>query len=120
MTAEQSQSPLTTWLTTPRALALIGATLISLFVFRDAIANLFERWGTQDELSHSYFIPVISGWLIWSNKDAIMASAGRGGVAAVGLGFLAGFMLLAGQLTHAFILQQLGFVVAIASMERPP
>ncbi|MEL6113356.1 MAG: VPLPA-CTERM-specific exosortase XrtD [Pseudomonadota bacterium] len=116
MTAEQSQSPLTTWLTTPRALALIGATLISLFVFRDAIANLFERWGTQDELSHSYFIPVISGWLIWSNKDAIMASAGRGGVAAVGLGFLAGFMLLAGQLTHAFILQQLGFVVAIAAL----
>ncbi|MEL6789138.1 MAG: VPLPA-CTERM-specific exosortase XrtD [Pseudomonadota bacterium] len=116
MASEKFSPPLTDWLTSPRALTLFGATLVTLFVFRDAIVNLFERWGTQDELSHSYFIPLISGWLVWSNKDAILASAGRGGITAVGLGLLAGFMLLAGQLTHAFILQQLGLVMAIAAL----
>lgn len=99
-----------------KTIVAVITVLITLFVFRDAIINLFERWGTQDELSHSYFIPLISGWLVWSNKEAVMASVGRSGISAILLGLLAGFMLLAGQLTHAFILQQLGLVIAVAAL----
>lgn len=99
-------------------LAVIAAisTLVMLFVFRDAIANLFERWGTQDELSHSYFIPIISGWLVWSNWDAVKKSIGSPSMMGIWLGAFAALLLLAGQLTHAFVIQQVGLVVAIAAL----
>ncbi len=94
-----------------------GATIfLILFAFRDTIYNLFERWGAQEELSHSYFIPLISGWLIWSNREAITKSIGKPSMLGVYLSVLAAMMLLAGQLTHAFVIQQIGFVVAVAAI----
>lgn len=97
-------------------IALALTLCVTLFVFRGAIANLFERWGTQEELSHSYFIPLISAWLVWSNREAVIKSIGSPSMLGLGLGVLAGAMLLAGQLAHAFILQQLAIVVAVAAL----
>ncbi|GJL95207.1 MAG: hypothetical protein DHS20C05_16120 [Hyphococcus sp.] len=87
-----------------------------LFLFWDAIGNLWMRWSEYDELSHSYFIPVISGWLIWTNRDAIRKSIGEPSViGAIAVG-ISGLMLLLGQLTHIFVIQHLGLIVAIAGM----
>ncbi|NOX95457.1 MAG: VPLPA-CTERM-specific exosortase XrtD [Alphaproteobacteria bacterium] len=47
------------------------------FAFFNGIADLFRRWGEQQELSHGYFLPVIAGWLIWSRREALGASLGR-------------------------------------------
>lgn len=97
--------------------SVIGATvLVFIFVFRDAIYNLFERWYAQEELSHSYFIPLISGWLIWSNRQNIQKSIGQPSMLGIALSVMAALMLLVGQLTHAFIIQQVGIVVTIAAL----
>ena len=99
------------------SLAVIAASvLLTLVLFWDAIVNLWARWGGQQELSHSYFIPLISAWLIWTNRDAIKKSIGAPSLVGVGLLLLAGLMLLLGQLTHIFVLQHLGLVVAIAGL----
>ncbi len=96
------------------ALALTGAALIVLFW--DAALNLWKRWGNQQELSHSYFIPVISAYLLWINRDTVRKSIGAPsflGVIIIGAALL---MLLLGQLTSIFLFQHLGLVTAIAGL----
>ena len=96
--------------------AFAAATALLVVLFWDAAINLWKRWGQQQELSHSYFIPVISAYLIWINRDTVRKSIGEPsffGVVILGAALL---LLLLGQLTSIFLFQHLGIVTAIAGM----
>lgn len=101
----------------PLPLAIFALTVAALGVlFWDAAANLWKRWGQQQELSHSYFIPLISIYLLWINRDTVRRSVGEPsflGVTIIGAALL---FLLLGQLTSIFLFQHLGLVTAIAGM----
>ncbi len=56
---------------------IVAVGVAAAFAFAGGIENLFQRWGEQQELSHGYFLPVIAGWIIWSRRDAIIASLGQ-------------------------------------------
>ncbi|MEX0645067.1 MAG: VPLPA-CTERM-specific exosortase XrtD [Parvularculaceae bacterium] len=97
--------------------ALVAASAAILVVlYWDALINLWSRWAGQQELSHSYFIPLISLWLVWTNRKAIGASVGAPSWAGAALIAVAGLFLLSGQLTHIFLLQHVGLVIAIAGL----
>jgi len=98
------------------ALAIGFAILATLVAFHDAIFFMLKRWGEQEELSHSYFIPFISGWLVWSNRDAVMKSVGSPSIIAVYLGALAAIFLLLAPVTYTFLLQDIGLIIAIAAI----
>ena len=93
--------------------AIIALLLSSLF-FADAALNLVSRWGSREELSHSYFIPVVSAWLIWTNRDAVRASIGAPSAWSIGFFAVAALMALLGQLVQFYVLQHVGLIVAIA------
>jgi exosortase len=98
-------------------LVFIGISVALLGVlFWDAIVNLWSRWGGQQELSHSYFIPLISAWLVWVNRDVVAKSVGEPSWAGVALIGAAGLLLLVGQLTYIFVFQHIGLVIAIAGL----
>jgi len=101
----------------PVRLIALGATMILLGVlFRDALANLWHRWGQQQELSHSYFIPLLSLHLIWINRDTVTKSIGGASIAGVAI-LAAGLgSLLLGQLTSIYLFQHIGIVIAIAGL----
>lgn len=99
-----------------RAIALGLSVAIVGVLFWDAIANLWKRWGQQQELSHSYFIPLISLYLVWINRETIRKSIGAPSFVGV-LIIVAGLLsLLLGQLTSIFLFQHLGLVVVIAGL----
>lgn len=98
-------------------LIALGATAIVLAVlFWDAAANLWQRWGQQQELSHSYFIPLVSLYLVWINRDTVRKSVGPPSFAGAILIAAALLLLLLGQLTSIYLFQHLGLVVAIAGL----
>lgn len=98
-------------------LIALGASIALLAVlFWDALVNLWFRWGDREELSHSYFIPVISAWLVWTNRDAVKASIGVPSLVGLALVAAAGLLLLLGQVTQIFLFQHIGLVVAIAGL----
>lgn len=96
--------------------AAILALCFTIFLFRDAIGNLWFRWGGQKELSHSYFIPLISLWLVWTNRKAVIASIGAPSLVGVALIGVAMLFLLLGQITYIFVLQHIALVIAIAGL----
>jgi exosortase D (VPLPA-CTERM-specific) len=98
-------------------LAALGAAVAGLVVlFWEAAGNLWFRWGQQQELSHSYFIPLISLYLVWLNRETVKKSIGEPSLAGVAIIGAAVVLLLLGQLTSIFLFQHLGMVIAIAGL----
>ncbi|MBI1391644.1 MAG: VPLPA-CTERM-specific exosortase XrtD [Alphaproteobacteria bacterium] len=96
--------------------ALLATMGVGAVLYWDAIGNLFFRWGAQDELSHSYFIPLVSAWLIWENRQAVKASVGAPSFAGVAIAAVGLAFLLTGRLSSIYLIQQLGLVITIASV----
>ena len=95
---------------------LLGALLAGCFVavFYGAIENLFYRWGKQEELSHSYFIPLVSVWLLWERRQALLSSVGA--PSALGVALMGVSMLLLGLMTQVFFVQHIVLWLSIAAL----
>lgn len=100
----------------PRLAAIVAACAGLAVLFWEAAGNLWFRWGQQQELSHSYFIPLISLWLVWLNRETVLKSLGGPSWAGIGIIGAALALLLLGQLTSIFLFQHLGLVVAVAGL----
>src|SRR4029077_15802112 len=98
---------------TPYWWALGLGVLIAVIAFSGSLAEVVNRWMTQEEYGHGFFIPLIAAWLLWTRRDAISKSVGRPSWAGLALILLAGLMLIVGELSAFFLLAQLGFIVAL-------
>ena len=96
------------------ATLLLIIVLIATFVaFGGGLLELMNRWSQQEEYSHGFFIPVIAAWMLWSRRDALIASVGEPSWTGPVIIFVAAIMLIIGELSALFLLVQVGFVVAL-------
>ena len=87
--------------------------LVALVAFSESLSELVHRWITQEEYSHGFLIPVIVAWLLWTRRDALVASIGRPSWAGPALILLAAAMHIVGKLSALYVLSQFGFIVAL-------
>lgn len=92
---------------------LFVAALVALLAFGGPLLELVHRWSVQEEYSHGFLIPFIAAWLLWTRRDALLASIGRPSWAGPALILLAGAMHLGGKLSALYLLSQVGFIVAL-------
>src|SRR5262245_19139436 len=102
-----------------RTSAVFTSMLVALAVFAAIAAfgggllSLVDRWSRQEEYSHGFLIPFVVGWMLWSRRDALMASIGEPSWSGAVLIAIASIMLVIGDLSAFFLLVQLGFVLAL-------
>src|SRR5262245_22431009 len=93
---------------------LVGIVVIAAFAaFSGGLLSLVDRWTRQEEYSHGFLIPFVATWMLWSRRDALVASMGApswGGPAVI---VVAAMMLVVGELSAFFLLMHVGFVVAL-------
>jgi len=89
------------------------AVIISLVWFRGALFELVVRWTRQEEYSHGFLIPIITAWLLWTRREALVASIGRPAWSGLLLVLLAIVMHIVGELSAIFVLPQVGFIIAL-------
>ena len=70
----------------------------------------------QEEYSHGFLIPFIAGWLLWTRRDALMASIGQPSWAGPLLILLAAALEIVGKLSTLYLLPQVGFIVALVGI----
>ena len=75
--------------------------------------ELASRWQTQEEYSYGYLIPLIVVWLLWSRRQALVASVGRPSWLGFGLIVIAAVMHIIGQLSALYFLSQTGFILVL-------
>ena len=93
-------------------------TLVTLGAFFNGIENLFKRWGEQQELSHGYFLPLITGWMLWERRDALLASGSKPEtIGLIGVAVSVVILVLSElTVTSLMIFQQLALITIIASL----
>jgi exosortase D (VPLPA-CTERM-specific) len=89
------------------------AALLAAIAFRGALFELVRRWASEDEYSHGFLIPLVSAWLLWTRRDALLASIAQPAWSGPVLILLAMFMYVLGQLSAVFVLSPLAFIVAL-------
>jgi len=102
----------------PRAqwvvVALVGLALIAAFL--PGLRFMVSNWAIVEEYSYGYFIPLISGFLIWQKSDQLRQVELRGswtGLVPVGIGLL---MNLVGEFSAIRLFGQYGFIVALVGL----
>lgn len=81
--------------------------------YGEPVLEAIRRWGAQEEYSHGFLIPAISGWLLWTRRQAIIESLGRPSWSGLLVGALAGAMHIIGELSALFALSQLAMILAL-------
>ena len=97
-------------------LFMFAAVVVAIAAFEGALAELVQRWIRQDEYSHGFFIPAITVWLLWTRRDALLASIGQPSWLGLALILVAMLMHVVGELSAFFLLSQLGFIVALLAI----
>jgi exosortase D (VPLPA-CTERM-specific) len=92
------------------------AVLLAVFAFRDSLLELVHRWGTQEEYSHGYFIPVIAGWLAWSRRRALVASIGAPSWTGPVVILLAAMLHIVGELSALYFFSQIAFILTLMGL----
>jgi exosortase D (VPLPA-CTERM-specific) len=101
----------------PRAiylgLLLAASILIAFIGFSSGLSELLRRWAVEEQYSHGFLIPVVSAWLLWTRRDALLASIGRPSWFGPLVISLAALLHIVGKLSALALLPQLGFIVAL-------
>jgi exosortase D (VPLPA-CTERM-specific) len=109
-------------LTAPRSktvhvgLLVLVTIIVSLIAFGDGLLELARRWIAEEEYSHGFLIPVVSAWLLWMRREALLANVGRPSLTGPVIILLAIVMATIGEFSSIFVLSQLGFILALVGI----
>lgn len=98
-----------------RAITLIAAAMACAVAvsYGEPVLEAVRRWGSQEEYSHGFLIPAISAWLLWTRREAIIASLGKPSWSGLLVGALAGGIHIIGELSALFALSQIAMILAL-------
>ena len=99
-----------------RLYLFMAAILICFIAYGSGLFNLYERWVKQDEYSHGFFIPLITVWMLWDRRVAIMNSMGKPYWVGLFLILVAATMLIVGELSAIYIMIQSGFILSLVGI----
>lgn len=92
------------------------AVLLAVIAYAGGLLELLSRWNTQEEYSHGFFLPLIALWMLWQRRAALRTSLGTPAWSGLPLLLTAIALLLLGELTAIFILEQYGFLLALLAL----
>jgi exosortase D (VPLPA-CTERM-specific) len=94
-------------------LIALFAVLVAIVAFDRALFELVRRWIAEEEYSHGFLIPVVSAWMLWMRRDALIASFGQPSWTGLAIIALALAMHVIGQYSSIYILSQIGFILVL-------
>ena len=96
---------------------LVIAAFAAFAAFSGGLLSLVDRWTRQEEYSHGFLIPFVAAWMLWSRRDALVASVGEPSWSGPVVIIVAAIMLIVGELSAFFLLMHVGFVVALLGIQ---
>jgi exosortase D (VPLPA-CTERM-specific) len=94
-------------------LVVLFAVLVAIIAFDRALFELVRRWIAEEEYSHGFLIPVVSAWMLWMRREALVASFGQPSWTGLAIIALALAMHVVGQYSSIYILSQIGFILVL-------
>ncbi len=96
---------------------LLPILIAWLAVYHDVLRRLFDDWRVDENYSHGFLIPIVSGYAIWAQREQIFSTpAAPRRVLGGGLMLIAALMLFAGVLGAESYITRLSLVLSLASL----
>ncbi|HMV87761.1 MAG TPA: exosortase/archaeosortase family protein [Blastocatellia bacterium] len=93
---------------------ILALALAWLAVYHDVIRRLADDWRVDENYSHGFLIPVISGYAIWANRERLFSTPAEPRLLpGAALVLLAVLMLLAGILGAELYVTRLSLVLSL-------
>ena len=100
----------------PAAAMVSAVTVALLFAYRDALASMLRLWNNSPMYSYGYTVPVVSAYLLWHRRSALLALTPRPSWSLGGLTLLAAVLMsVAGRIGGIQVLGQLAFLVSLTA-----
>ncbi len=103
-------------LTVKQIFLLLVALTLAIFTYWGGLEEAVSRWGSQEEYSHGYLIPLVTAYILWEKRALIRAYIGP----PLWSGFLVILIALAvfivGEISALFILIQYSFVLLLIGL----
>jgi hypothetical protein len=84
---------------------------LAVFTYWSGLSEAVLRWGTQEEYSHGYLIPLVTLYILWEKKDLIRSAVTEPLWLGVVLVLIVILVLIIGEISALFLLIQYSFVV---------
>ena len=80
------------------------------------LRKLVDQWMTDDDVSHGFFVPLVSGYIIWQRREALMAMDWKPAWWGLGLLVWSGIQAFLGMLGAELFLQRTAFLEALLGL----
>ncbi len=95
-------------------LSILAASFVILFYH--TIIKLVSDWSTDDNFSHGFLVPLITGYMIWHKREELSGHTGKPANIGI-LVFLAGiFIHIVGNIGSELFTQRAGMIVTILGL----
>jgi exosortase len=95
-------------------MAWFSALLLCLFL--PVLSVMVKEWATLDEMGHGFFVPIVAGYIVWSDRARILAQPVKPCPAASLLIVWAFFQMVLGFLGADFFVARTAFIVALVGI----
>ena len=99
----------------PVSVWIFGAIALALLVWgnADSLTNLISRWDNEEEYSHGYLIPLVSGFFIWQKRDEFQEHKFKPAWFGLIILVISLLLFVMGEVTALYALGQISFIVAL-------
>jgi exosortase D (VPLPA-CTERM-specific) len=89
------------------------ALVVTVVTFGDPLLELVRRWFGEEEYTHGLLIPLVSVWLLWNRRRALLGSIGPPHWSGLLVILVAAFMNVIGEYSSLFIMSHFAFIFAL-------
>jgi exosortase len=88
----------------------------ALFVicYAPSLRSLLTDWSTNDDMGHGFFVPIVAGYIVWQEREALLAIPAKANWWGVGLVLLGAAQSLLATLGVELFLSRSALVVTLA------
>jgi exosortase len=77
------------------------------------LQSLLVEWGTNGDMGHGFFVPLISGYIIWRKRDELLAVPQRPNWLGLAVVIFGGVQFIVGSLGYELFTARTAFIVTI-------
>lgn len=87
--------------------------LLMLACYAPVLSALVKQWGSDADMGHGFFVPVIAGYIVWQKRDELLATKVQPNWWGLAVVVLGGIELLIGVLGVELFLARTSFVIVL-------
>jgi exosortase len=94
-------------------MAIVWFGVLLILCYAPVLYHLVKQWATDDDMGHAFFVPLVSGYLIWQRRAELSAFKPAPNYWGLTLVFLGAMQMMLGTLSAQIFIARTAFLVSL-------